>query len=155
MAGAPHVADASGDVKVRRCTAEDHPQFRGIYCLIALLSVYAMLLQGTFTWQAAGRFLATGLQWNALLLYACPFVTAFGVLYTVIKDSRMRPVLPLVWMVFVGLWWLIFSRDNRFLQIVPKHGAVAVSVTGGGVCDGISWILAYLLMASHVLDKDN
>jgi ABC-2 type transport system permease protein len=131
--------------------------FAGIYCLIALLSVYAMLLQGTFTWQAADRFLATGLQWNALLLCACPFVTGFGVLYAVIKESRMRPVLPLVWMVFVGLWWLIFSRDNRFLQIVPKHGAVAsLSLSPEVVyAIGISWILAYLLirLASHVLDR--
>lgn len=130
--------------------------FLAVYCIIALLTIYATLLQGTFSLPATGAFLLAGLKWFALLICVCPFFGAFGVLLAILRESRARPVLPLVWIAFGGAWWLVSSQDHAFLNH-PEAAVGTVLAWSTPLWIGllISWILAYFMihLTSYLLEK--
>jgi ABC-2 type transport system permease protein len=126
-----------------------------VYCIIALFGVYSMALSGRFDPQAAASYLLTGLEWTALLVAVCPFATAFGVLFAILSESRAKPAIPLMWILFSGLWWLIFAHDGRYLH-VQATGTPHLFVSPS-LCIPIvsSWVLAYGLirLAAYLLER--
>lgn len=125
-----------------------------IYCVIAILGLYTMFLNGTLTPHSAGLYLENGVIWTALLICTCPFVSAFGLLFGAITQSGIRQALPILWIVFGGGWWLVFSRNGlhvnhtRGVDILTLFPTLVYPLLG-------SWILAYLLIrvASYVIDR--
>lgn len=114
-----------------------------------------MALAGRFDPHAAASYLLTDLEWNALLVAVCPFVTAFGVLFGVLRESRVKPAIPLMWILFSGLWWLIFAHDGRYLH-VQTTGTPHLSVSPSLFIPIVaSWLLAYGLirLAAYLLDR--
>jgi ABC-2 type transport system permease protein len=91
--------------------------FSALYIFINFLGWYTLILQGTFSVQAAAFLLTSGLKWYALLICACPFAAAFGMLIGVLTESRAKPILPLIWIIIGALWWLVTSHGFAFLKI--------------------------------------
>jgi len=127
-----------------------------IYCVVAILGLYTMLLNGTLTPHAAIFYLETGIKWNILLFCVCPFVSAFGMLFGAIKMSVIKQAMPILWIVFGGVWWLVFSRDGHFLHVSQTNSGALFTMAPSLVYPVLgSWILAYLLvrLAAYVLDR--
>jgi ABC-2 type transport system permease protein len=129
--------------------------FALVYCVIALFGLYTMALAGHFDSHTAASYLLTGLEWSVLLVAFCPFVTAFGVLFGVLRESRAKPATPLMWILFSGLWWLIFAHHGRYLY-VQATGTPHLSVSPSLFIPIVaSWLLAYGLirLAAYLLDR--
>lgn len=113
------------------------------FVLICILGWYTMILQGTFSVQTAAFLLTSGLKWYALLICACPFAGAFGLLFGVLTESRAKPILPLIWMAIGVLWWLVSSHSATFLKINIVNGHL--------VYYHLSLILLYPFVASLMI----
>ncbi|WP_067931803.1 ABC transporter permease [Alicyclobacillus kakegawensis] len=125
------------------------------YMAMAFFGLYTALVSGHLDLGYTAGYLLTGLKVMGLSLTVCPFVAAFGVVYGALAESRARPAMPLTWILFSGLWWLIFSQDDRYLQ-VHSDGVPHVSLSPT-LCISIacSWVLAYGLirLAAYLLDE--
>ncbi len=96
------------------------------FFLIAFLGLYTMFLKGSFSAQASTAFLMTGLKWYGLLICLCPITGAFGVLLGVLRESRIRPALPLIWGAIGTIWWLVSIHGAGFLHFKVVNGHMAV-----------------------------
>ncbi|MDQ0188965.1 hypothetical protein JI721_02210 [Alicyclobacillus cycloheptanicus] len=129
--------------------------FACVYGAIAILGLYTMYLNGSFSTPYVRSFLLAGLRWNALLLCACPFIAAFGLLFGVILQSVVRQAMPLIWIAFGGMWWLV-SAHLGFIHIDGSTPPGLVHVSTVRVLSILgSWILACLMvgLASVLLDR--
>ncbi|GAA5347066.1 ABC-2 type transport system permease protein [Planifilum fimeticola] len=129
--------------------------FAVVYCILALFGLYTMALVGPFDPHSAASYLLTGLKWNALLFSVCPFVTAFGILFCVLGESRAKPAIPLMWILFSGLWWLLFAHGGVYLH-VQTAGMPNLSVSPFlFIPIVVSWLLAYGLirLAAYLLNR--
>ncbi|EPZ44150.1 MULTISPECIES: ABC transporter permease subunit [Alicyclobacillus] len=130
----------------------------GLYCVIGVLGLYTMGLQGQFHTDSAGQFLLTGAQWVLLAMAAAPFASAFGMLFPIARSSKARPAMPLIWIIFVGIWWVAFSQISRFIQTGYRSDThtLYLNLSPNLIYPLLaSWILAYLLIrfAARVLDR--
>ncbi|GEO24597.1 hypothetical protein AAC03nite_03820 [Alicyclobacillus acidoterrestris] len=130
----------------------------GLYCVIGVLGLYTMALQGPFHTDVAGQFLLTGVQWVMLAMAAAPFASAFGMLFVIARSSKVRPAVPLIWIIFVAIWWVAFSQISRFIQTGYRRDTHALYLNLSPNLVYLllaSWILAYLLIrvAARVLDR--
>lgn len=130
--------------------------FLAMFVCVAVLSLYAMILQGTFTSATAGEFLLGGAEWYGLIVCVCPFVSAFGVFYGALSESRAKPVIPLVALVFGCSWWLVFSRDTVFFNTndLGHAGIFTWSPLLWLVIVG-SWVLSYVILriSAYLLER--
>lgn len=127
-----------------------------VYCAIGLLIVYTMVLEGQFNAHTVGQLLFTGLKWDALLLCVCPFIAALGVLIGVLTESRAKPIMPLIWIVFGCSGWLLSSFHGGVIHIQQTHGLATFSLASIlYYLIAASWILAYLMirLTSYVLER--
>ncbi|MFD1676971.1 ABC transporter permease subunit [Alicyclobacillus fodiniaquatilis] len=127
-----------------------------VYCATGLLILYTMVLEGNFNAHTAGQFLLTGLKYDGLFLCVCPFIAAFGVLIGVLTESRAKPIMPLIWLVFGCSWWLIFSWHGGTVHIQHTHGLAGFSLAPIFYYLIVaSWIVAYLMirLTSYVLER--
>lgn len=127
-----------------------------IYCVVAILGLYTMTLNGTLTTVVAGHFLLVGLMWMAGIVCVSPIVAAIGALFGIIIQSTIRQALPLFWITVGGLWWLLFNHNGNFLHMTSTGNAVGVTLSPLLICLVVaSWLVAYILIlvASRVLDR--
>jgi ABC-2 type transport system permease protein len=127
-----------------------------VFLGITVFGLYTMAVGGHLTVSSASDFLGMGIQWYSLLLAITPLPCAFGVLYATLAQSRMKPVIPLAWMAFGLLSWLLSAR--QLVHIHPDDPAWATGVhwtwpmlwpLAG------TWILSYVLvrLAAIVLER--
>lgn len=130
--------------------------FAGLYCIISLLAIYSLLLTHSFDANVVGHFLLRGIQWGLILLAICPLTASFGALFAVLGESKLRPVMPLTWFIWGGLWWLWISRFEPHIGHRIANGLITSNMIVPIACFIIaSWIVAYLFirLSAYVLDK--
>lgn len=124
-----------------------------IFVAIALLALYTMLLNTNFIFVHYMDFLWTGLKWFSLLIAINPFMAALGVLYAVLSESRAKPILPLFWVFWSGIWWLVASTNGEtFAMSSPEDFPLPLTLI---FPIAASWIAVYLmiLLAAYLLDR--
>lgn len=132
--------------------------FAVIYVAVAVLGVYTMLLQGNYQWSAAALFLNRGLCLSLLCFSVCPFSAAFGVLLGVIRQTRIRQILPLFWIVIGGIWWFLSSHKAHYLHVTSaglKHDVMVSPTPLFYLLIGVSWVVAYIFIhfTAYLLDR--
>ncbi|MCL6454222.1 MAG: ABC transporter permease subunit [Alicyclobacillus sp.] len=131
--------------------------FLYVYAIGAVLGLYSIFLSThALSGSAVGPFLLTGLWWNGVLLLVSPATTAFGVLFSTLRYSQLRPALPIVWIVIGGGWWLLSSHLKVAASFVPSitSSPAATPHWPWMFCAvAASWVLALLFtgIASLVL----
>jgi ABC-2 type transport system permease protein len=130
--------------------------FALVYLVMALFGLYTMALTGRLTPDTAGGYLRLGLWCNALLFAVSPFLVSFGVFYAVLSESRAKPAIPLMWVIFSGVWWMVFSHDTHYVHVSQGTGAPSLILSPSILVPlAVSWLLAYGLihLAAYVLER--
>lgn len=127
-----------------------------VYVCVGLLGMYTMLLQGQWSSHVVTAFLVSGLKWDALLVLVIPLVIACGILFGALRESRLKPALPLLWVTYGLFWWMLSSHDGHFLHIGQSTADHALSAPASIWIPVVaSWVLAYCLVrfSSYLLDR--
>lgn len=130
--------------------------FAILYCVVSILAMYTMVLTHSFDASVAANFLLAGLKWEALFVLICPFTSACGILYAILGESRLRPAIPLFWLIWAGLWWLSFSRFGHYMALKAMGSAGGLHMMVPIAClMVVSWIVSFLFiqLSAYVLDK--
>ncbi|AQR79509.1 ABC transporter permease subunit [Paenibacillus larvae] len=120
---------------------------------IQAIYLYTMLFQD-LTLQDWFHFVQLSAECFLLLLIYAPFMSAFGVLTGVITFSRLKPVVPLLWIVYGisgnALFFLVHltsENDKPWGDVIQKFNS---SGTSGIIVAGFavgSILLAWILLA--------
>ena len=120
---------------------------------VAVLGIYTMILNGTFSSSVLSRFLLTGLTWAFLMYCLVPGLAALGVLSGVLTFSRFHDLKGTVWLLLLVIGWLPISRPGLYLTVshtmsVSVKPAFALAIL-------VTWILAGVLLgiASRILAR--
>ncbi|MCL6597820.1 MAG: ABC transporter permease [Alicyclobacillus macrosporangiidus] len=127
-----------------------------VFLGITVFGLYTMAVGGHLTAQAASDFLGVGMRWYSLLLAITPLPCAFGVFHGTLTQTRLKPAIPLVWMAFGLLWWLLSTR--RLVHMHPDDPTLAMAVhwTWPMLWPVVgTWILSYVLLqlAAIILER--
>lgn len=125
--------------------------FLTLYGIIAFFTFYIMLISNSYNLEEALQFLWFGLKSSVLILSLTPFVAGFGVMYGVVGESKARPLMPLVWVMWGGVWILTdFIRPD----VVSYAGLVAIPSTFV-LPIMVSCVLALVMLrvSSYLLDR--
>jgi ABC-2 type transport system permease protein len=119
---------------------------------ITVFGLYTLAVGHHLTADMASAFLGIGVRWYGLLLAITPLPCAFGVFYGTLIQSRLKPAIPLVWILFGLGWWLLFSRGFTH---GPESGAASPLVFHWAWPMVwpivVTWIIAYVLLRLAVL----
>jgi ABC-2 type transport system permease protein len=126
--------------------------FAALYGIIAVVTVYVLLISHNFHLDALLHFLGYGLKVYFVVLLLSPFVASFGVLYAIFGESKARPLLPIVWVAWVGIW--IFNSQLFHISgdSVGRMFDAPLMLTIPIV---VSWVLSYVMLkfSAYVLDR--
>lgn len=119
---------------------------------------YALLLKGTFDFYILADFMRTSAIWYGVIMMVIPFMTAFGTLTGVITRSRLKPLTPLMWIIYGisgnSIYWLLYSRSlnelhnindvNQMFVIAPEYfGLIGLGIV---ILSGVLISAATVLM---------
>ncbi|HET7577967.1 MAG TPA: ABC transporter permease [Bacillales bacterium] len=123
------------------------------YLAISLFGLYMVCLAGQFQADAYLLFLTKGVEWFALLICTFPFMAALGQLFTIIKNTLARPVLPLLWGLLFLIWGLGSSTFSNFFTI-DETTRISLSVSIFYPI-AASWIAAFMMicLSAYLLDR--
>lgn len=137
----------------------------GVYLLIALLGLYAMLWQG-MTFSSALTFLGWGMIWWLFSASALPFVVAFGMLSATIVYTQLKSLLPFLWVLFWLVWggiiWIssIQEGEGNLFAFIAETAETGTSVyfpidVFWLATIVVSWLLTYLFIwwKSRILER--
>ncbi|MCL6593217.1 MAG: ABC transporter permease [Alicyclobacillus sp.] len=131
-----------------------------VFLLISVFGVYTLAVAGQLHLHTLASFFGTGMAAYTLLVACSPLPAAMGVLYGVLMQSRLRPAVPLIWMAFGLLWWLLSIRGNHRPAAGSAHAGMLLNVWSLWSWQQIwavlaMWLLAYVLVqaAAVVLDR--
>jgi len=120
---------------------------------IQAIYLYTLLFQD-LTLQDWFQFVQLSAEWFLLLLIYTPFMSAFGVLTAIITFSRLKPVVPLLWVIYgisgnalFFLAQLTSKNDEPWGDVIQKFnnsGTNGIIVAGFAVG---SIVLAWILLA--------
>ncbi|HET7658103.1 MAG TPA: ABC transporter permease [Bacillales bacterium] len=124
-----------------------------VFVIIGLFGLYIMLLKGGFQFSDYFSFLVPGSKWLVFLIGLSPFMASLGLIYSVIKESRIRPILPLFWFCWGITWWLVSSVFSQKFWII-EAGSFTLSIHIL-YCIVFSWIIAYVLihLSAYILKR--
>lgn len=108
------------------------------FAVLALL--YAVLIAAWlpyYTWADVSRFLAASGDWLALLVGVCPILLSMGQLLAVSAFTAVRPLSPLLWVLFLGGMGMLQGQLGGWLG---EDGQLASAV--GRIVSGWPWIAA-------------
>ncbi|GMA62315.1 ABC transporter permease [Alicyclobacillus fastidiosus] len=127
-----------------------------VYVCVGLLGLYTMLLQDQWSSHLVTAYLLNGLKWDALLVLVSPILIACGILFGALRESRLKPAIPLLWVVYGLFWWMLSSHHGHYLHIDQSTADHAFSAPAS-ICVPIfaSWVLAYgvIRFSSYLLDR--
>lgn len=91
------------------------------WVITQLFVAYALLIKGKFDFYSLFTFMQTSAVWYGVLLMVIPFMTAFGTLTGVISHSRLKPLSPLMWIIYGfsgnSMFWFLKSPDLTRLRL--------------------------------------
>jgi len=121
----------------------------GVYAVIALFSLAITICLKFYTWTDLGSMLHVGADWLILIIGLCPLIMSFGILTAISRITAIRPLAPVLWVVFMGGSGLSYSG------IGSLFGEDGTGNPFNGVQTGSSfphlWILLGFFLASWVV----
>ncbi|MGN7359414.1 ABC transporter permease subunit [Paenibacillus sp. SAF-054] len=128
----------------------------GIVITFAVVSAYVLLLSlvlPSYSLSDVGSFMIAGIDWLALVAGFSPLIIALGILISVVQSSSLRPISPVLWIVFMGGLGLIFQLPDSFIsENMIQQGTEQMKVEWFPypwelpIAMGISWILTYAVL---------
>ncbi|WP_163880464.1 ABC transporter permease subunit [Paenibacillus favisporus] len=127
------------------------------------LSAYVLILTSAidhYTYDMAVSFMITGINWLTVVAGLTPFIIAAGMLTISIMYSTAKPLTPLLWVLFMGGFSIVYSNMNEYLlpegrletagpaTFFPFPWELPAIIIG-------SWAVAYGLIraVTYVMDK--
>lgn len=120
---------------------------------IALLGVYAMMLNGTASPIIVGHFLLNGLTWTLIMYCLVPPLAALGLFMGTLTYSRWKDLIPGVWLVLVATGWLPVAHPGLYLTV---NQALTVTIKPAfGLAVFATWLLSGFLfwLATRILTR--
>lgn len=122
-----------------------------------LFVAYALLLKGNFSFSSLANFMQTSAIWYGVIMMVIPFMTAFGTLTGVVSRSRLKPLTPLLWMLYGisgnSMFWILKSPDLSSLRLARNVNEMFTvqSHEFGWIALGIILLSGILISAATVL----
>jgi hypothetical protein len=119
--------------------------------LVAVLGIYTMLLNGTFSGAHVAHFLVTGLAWVGIMYCLVPATAGLGILTGVLRISRLRDLSWAVWLLVVATAWVPLSHPSWYVTVsatlqVTIRPFFPVAVLGTWIADaGVLWVASLML----------
>lgn len=89
-----------------------------------LFVAYALILKGNFDFHSLAAFMQTSAIWYGVIMMVIPFMTAFGTLTGVVSRSRLKPLTPMLWIIYGfsgnSLFWILESPHLNKLQLAQN-----------------------------------
>jgi len=119
---------------------------------VLLLELFNVLLHGN-AWNEVGEFLTVEGEYLFIVLVISPFMLALGQLAATVARTKLRPLLPLVWIVFAfagnGFGWLnVNAGDDGRIESIAVFGESAAAWLW--LLIPASWLIASILFAGAV-----
>lgn len=122
-----------------------------------LFVAYALILQGNFDFHSLAAFMKTSAIWYGVIMMVIPFMTAFGTLTGVVSRSRLKPLTPMLWIIYGlsgnSLFWVLESPHLNKLQLTqnPNEIFTVQSHEFGWIALAIILLSGILISAATVL----
>ncbi|GIO32312.1 hypothetical protein J2TS6_34530 [Paenibacillus albilobatus] len=94
----------------------------GLLTLYVVVSVYVMILSFTvshYSFATTRTFMETGFNWLSLIVAISPLIIAVGMLMGVLQNTVIRPLAPILWVVFMAGLGLMYSMTDK---VFPEEG---------------------------------
>ncbi|MGG0811482.1 ABC transporter permease subunit [Paenibacillus alvei] len=65
-----------------------------------LFVIYALLVKGTLSLAMYGVFLEESMIWYGIIMLTIPVMSAFGILTSIVSRSSLKPLTPILWIVY-------------------------------------------------------
>ncbi|MWV45760.1 ABC transporter permease subunit [Paenibacillus sp. HJL G12] len=128
----------------------------GIVIVFAVLSVYVLILSlvlPAYSLADVGSFMVAGVDWLTLVAGFSPLIIALGILISIVQNSSLRPISPVLWIVFMGGLSLIFQLPDVVIsENMIQQGTEQIRAEWFPyawelpMVMGISWILTYAVL---------
>ncbi|MDB5085626.1 MAG: hypothetical protein JWN30_2512 [Bacilli bacterium] len=135
----------------------------GLYVLGALYATVIALCLSHYTFADVSSFLLSGLNWFLLIVGFSPFLLAIGLLTAESQFTALRPISPILWVLFMGGGGLMYSNTGAWLrgsgmsqQFTDNQPIIFLPFTWQVLAFmGASWLIAYGIIrtCAYVLDK--
>ncbi|MBE9917380.1 ABC transporter permease subunit [Paenibacillus donghaensis] len=137
----------------------------GILIVFVIMSAYVLILSLTipyYSLDSVVSFMIAGINWLSLVAGFSPLIIALGILTSTIQNSVLRPISPVLWIVFMSGFSLVYqSTDRIFPEYMVEYGTTQFAYTWFPfpwelpVIMGLSWILTYVVLrfSAHLLEK--
>ncbi|MFT8317698.1 MAG: hypothetical protein ABF651_05415 [Sporolactobacillus sp.] len=120
-----------------------------IFLAIIAFAAYAVLISKGLTWNGFQNFLAYGLEPILLTLLALPFMVSVGTLAGVLRVTRWRQAMSMLWVIW-GLSWGLGSSTGIFTIVNHTRGFIII-----GSVFLASFVISLILLriAAWILEK--
>lgn len=122
-----------------------------------LFVAYALILKGNFDFYSLTAFMKTSAIWYGVIMMVIPFMAAFGTLTGVVSRSRLKPLTPMLWMLYGisgnSMFWILESPDLTILRLARNVNEMFTvdSQVFGLIALGIILLSGILISAATVL----
>ncbi|MGD8191658.1 ABC-2 transporter permease [Brevibacillus ginsengisoli] len=134
-----------------------------LFALISLYTVFIILVLPQYAWTDVEASVLTGLNLLILVIGFSPFLTSISMLMGSAAYTSLRPLIPLLWLVFMSGIGFFYSGINTSLlnNLFIKTGAAEDPVISSPftwevlVSMVISWVAAFLVirLCAYLLDR--
>ncbi|MDR0269207.1 ABC transporter permease [Paenibacillus sp.] len=138
----------------------------GIVFAFVIASVYVLILSLTlpyYSLDSVVSFMIAGVNWLSLVAGLSPLIIALGILTATVQKSILRPISPVLWIVFMTGFSLIYQTSDRIFPGYMDGSETTLNISHAWfpfswelpVIMGLSWILTYVVLrfAAHLLEK--
>lgn len=124
-----------------------------IFLSVALFALYILLLNGHFPMSHYLSFINSGWQWFAFLVCISPFMASFGLLYSVLRESRAKNIMPIFWFGWGIMWWLISSSLGKYFTIHNTVGFTFSTNTLYIIAGSLVVAYVCIRISAYILDR--
>jgi ABC-2 type transport system permease protein len=132
-----------------------------ILMLFVIASIYVMILSFTipyYSFETAREFMATGIQWLSLIVTLSPLIIAAGILMGILQHTVIRPLAPILWVVFMAALGLTYSLTDIVIpesSFSPQQSLWVSYPLELPAIVAVDWILAFavLRITAFLLEK--
>lgn len=137
----------------------------GIVFAFVLLSAYVFVLSlalPAYSLTDVGSFMIAGIDWLTLVAGFSPLIISLGMMMSIIQNTSLRPILPVLWVVFMSGLSLIFQLpDSVISESMLQQGTGEYQAEWFPyswelpIVMGVSWILTYAVLRfqGYLLEK--
>lgn len=126
----------------------------GLFVLATFYTLIIALTLAHYTLADVGAFVLIGFNWLVLVIGFSPLIMAFGILTADAHYTALRPLTPILWVLFMGGGGLIWSGLGNLMATNRMFGQLEGTLSPSfwpyswemPVAMAVSWIVAYLIV---------